>query len=387
MTGSPAPPGGVRGFCVQEEDEGERLDRFVPRALEDLSRSRAQGLIAEGLVLVNDAVKRPGYRLRIGDRVSVQVPEPVQLVARPEDLPLTVVHEDADLLVVDKPAGMAVHPAPGSPSGTLVNALLHHCRDLSGINGVLRPGIVHRLDRGTTGLLMVAKNDAAHRGLAAQLEERSVERRYTALVWGSPPGAGVVDAPLDRSPADRKRIAVVEGGRRAVTRFRRLRELGFLSLLELRLETGRTHQIRVHLQHLGHPVFGDRPAAGRLPVYGTGEAAREPPGWPDPGIDPRHRPAAASRLLEGGPNRVSARRCTPRVRSLGFFRFDRVPPAHRGGVLRFESPLPEDMARTLTHSPSSRTAYLSGKLKGPLTEKSWPLHYAQIRRPDLGCVA
>jgi len=238
VTGSPAPPSGVRGFCVQEEDEGERLDRFVPRALEDLSRSRAQSLIAEGLVLVNEAVKRPGYRLRIGDRVSVQVPEPVQLVARPEDLPLTVVHEDADLLVVDKPAGMAVHPAPGSPSGTLVNALLHHCRDLSGINGVLRPGIVHRLDRGTTGLLMVAKNDAAHRGLAAQLEERSVERRYTALVWGSPPEEGVVDAPLDRSPADRKRIAVVEGGRRAVTHFRRLRELAFLSLLELRLRRG-----------------------------------------------------------------------------------------------------------------------------------------------------
>ena len=319
MTGSPAPAGGVRRFRIREEDEGERLDRFVPRALEDLSRNRAQGLIAEGMVLVDEAVKRPGYRLRIGDRISVQVPEPVELVARPEDLPLTMVHEDADLLVVDKPAGMAVHPAPGSPSGTLVNALLHHCRDLSGINGVLRPGIVHRLDRGTTGLLMVAKNDAAHRGLAGQLESRSVERRYTALVWGSPPREGAVDAPLDRSPSDRKRMAVVEGGRSAVTRFRRLRELAFLSLLELRLETGRTHQIRAHLQHLGHPVFGD-------PVYGGRVRVR--------GIDPRHRPAAG-RLLEG------LDRQALHAASLGF--------AHprTGEELRFESPLPEDMARTL----------------------------------------
>ena len=319
MTGAPAPPGGVRRFRIREEDEGDRLDRFVPRVLEDLSRNRAQGLIAEGLVLVNDAARRPGYRLRIGDQVGVRVPEPAPLAARPEDLPLTVVHEDADLLVVDKPAGMAVHPAPGSPSGTLVNALLHHCRDLSGINGVLRPGIVHRLDRGTTGLLMVAKSDAAHRGLAAQLEERSVERRYTALVWGRVPGEGVVDAPLDRSPADRKRMAVVEGGRSAVTRFRRLRELAFLSLLELRLETGRTHQIRVHMQHLGHPVFGD-------PVYGGRVRVR--------GIDPRHRPAAG-RLLE------SIDRQALHAASLG------VTHPRTGEALRFDSPLPEDVERIL----------------------------------------
>lgn len=319
MTGSPAPGGGVHGFLIQEEDEGERLDRFVPRVLEDLSRSRVQGLVAEGAVLVNDAAKRSGYRLRIGDRVTVQVPDPVELVARPEDLPLAVVHEDEDLLVVDKPAGMAVHPAPGSPSGTLVNALLHHCRDLSGINGVLRPGIVHRLDRGTTGLLMVAKNDTAHRGLAAQLEERSVERCYTALVWGRPPEEGVVDEPLDRNPADRKRMAVVEGGRRAVTRFRRRRALGFLSLLELRLETGRTHQIRVHMQHLGHPVFGD-------PVYGGRTRVR--------GIEPRLR-EAARRLLEG------LDRQALHAASLGFTH------PRSGEALRFESPLPEDMERTL----------------------------------------
>ena len=319
MTGSPAPGGGVHGFLIQEEDEGERLDRFVPRVLEDLSRSRVQGLVAEGAVLVNDAAKRSGYRLRIGDRVTVQVPDPVELVARPEDLPLAVVHEDADLLVVDKPAGMAVHPAPGSPSGTLVNALLHHCRDLSGINGVLRPGIVHRLDRGTTGLLMVAKNDTAHRGLAAQLEERSVERCYAALVWGSPAEEGVVDEPLDRNPADRKRMAVVEGGRRAVTRFRRRRALGFLSLLELRLETGRTHQIRVHMQHLGHPVFGD-------PVYGGRTRVR--------GIEPRLR-EAARRLLEG------LDRQALHAASLGFTH------PRSGEALRFESPLPEDMERTL----------------------------------------
>ena len=319
MTGAPVRGGGVRSFGIQEEEEGERLDRFVPRVLEELSRSRVQGLVAEGAVLVNDAAKRPGYRLRIGDRVTVEVPEPVELAALPEDLPLSVMYEDADLLVVDKPAGMAVHPAPGSPAGTLVNALLHHCRDLSGINGVLRPGIVHRLDRGTTGLLMVAKNDAAHRGLAAQLEERSVERGYTALVWGSPPEEGVVDAPLDRSPADRKRMAVVEGGRRAVTRFRRLRELGLFSLLELRLETGRTHQIRVHMQHLGYPVFGD-------PVYGGRTRVR--------GIDPRHRPLAG-RLLQG------LDRQALHAASLGF-----MHPLS-GEELRFESPMPEDMERTL----------------------------------------
>ncbi len=319
MTGAPVRGGGVRSFGIQEEEEGERLDRFVPRVLEELSRSRVQGLVAEGSVLVNDAAKRPGYRLRIGDRVTVEVPEPVELVARPEDLPLTVTYEDADLLVVDKPAGMAVHPAPGSPAGTLVNALLHHCRDLSGINGVLRPGIVHRLDRDTTGLLMVAKNDAAHRGLAAQLEERSVERGYTALVWGKPPVEGMVDAPLDRNPADRKRMAVAEGGRRAVTRFRRLRELGSFSLLELRLETGRTHQIRVHMQHLGYPVFGD-------PVYGGRTRVR--------GIDPRHRPLA-SRLLQG------LDRQALHAASLGFTH------PRTGEALRFESPLPEDMERTL----------------------------------------
>ena len=319
MTGAPVRGGGVRSFGIQEEEEGERLDRFVPRVLEELSRSRVQGLVAEGAVRVNDAAKRPGYRLRIGDRVTVEVPEPVELVARPEDLPLSVMYEDADLLVVDKPAGMAVHPAPGSPAGTLVNALLHHCRDLSGINGVLRPGIVHRLDRGTTGLLMVAKNDAAHRGLAAQLEERSVERGYTALVWGSPPEEGVVDAPVDRSPADRKRMAVVEGGRRAVTRFRRLRELGLFSLLELRLETGRTHQIRVHMQHLGYPVFGD-------PVYGGRTRVR--------GIDPRHRPAAG-RLLQG------LDRQALHAASLGFTH------PRSGEERRFESPMPEDMERTL----------------------------------------
>ena len=327
MTGPPAQGGGVHGFRIQEEDEGERLDRFVVRVLDELSRSRVQGLVAEGAVLVNDAAKRPGYRLRIGDRVTVEVPDPVELVARPEDLPLAVVHEDADLLVVDKPAGMAVHPAPGSPSGTLVNALLHHCRDLSGINGVLRPGIVHRLDRDTTGLLMVAKNDIAHRGLAAQLEERSVERAYTALVWGRPPDKGVVDAPLDRSPADRKRMAVVEGGRRAVTRFRRLRELGYLSLMELRLETGRTHQIRVHMQHLGHPVFGD-------PVYGGRARVR--------GIEPRLR-EAARRLLQGLDRQALHAAC------LGF--------AHprSGEALRFESPLPGDMERTLQGASESLT--------------------------------
>ena len=250
-----------RLFLVDEEDAGSRLDVFLQEACHDLSRSRVQRLIAAGDVVVDDRLRRASHRVQLGERVAVEVPEAVPLQAHAQDIPLVVVYEDADLLVVDKAAGLAVHPAPGSPDGTLVNALLHHCRDLSGVNGVLRPGIVHRLDRDTTGLLVVAKNDTAHRGLAAQLEARTVERRYAAIVWGSVGQAGLVDAPLDRNPRDRKRMAVVEGGRQARTRYRVLREVDGYSLVEARPETGRTHQIRVHFASLGHPVAGD-------PLYG-----------------------------------------------------------------------------------------------------------------------
>lgn len=308
-----------RRFLVCEEDERERLDVYLQRASGDLSRSRVQSLIGGGAVLVNAAPQRASYRVRIGDEIGLDVPPPVELAARPQDLPLAVLYEDADLLVVDKPAGMAVHPAPGTPDGTLVNALLHHCRDLSGVNGVLRPGIVHRLDRDTTGLLMVAKTDAAHRGLAAQLEARAVERRYVALAWGRVRAAGTVDAALDRNPRDRMRMAVRQGGRRAVTHYEPTEALAFLTALALRLETGRTHQIRIHLQHIGHPVFGDPVYGGRTRVGNT---------------DARHR-AAAQQLLAG------IDRQALHAATLGF--------AHprTGEAMRFSSDLPGDLARTL----------------------------------------
>ena len=197
------------------------------------------------------------------DMVYVHVPAPERSVLAAENIALTILYEDEDLLVIDKPAGMVVHPAPGVRSGTLVNALLHHCEgDLSGIGGVLRPGIVHRLDRDTTGLLVVAKSDRAHSGLSAQLEARSMQRTYITLVWGLVDvEEDRIEAPIGRHPRDRKRLAVVRSGRAAATRVRKIRQFEFTSMLEVQLETGRTHQIRVHLQHYGYPVFGD-------PVYG-----------------------------------------------------------------------------------------------------------------------
>ena len=219
-------------------------------------------MIKTGAVTVNGGERRVSYSVRTEDLVYIDVPAPERSVLAAEDIPLTIVHEDGDLLVLDKPAGMVVHPAPGVKSGTLVNALLHHCGDLSGIGGVLRPGIVHRLDKDTTGLLVVAKSDRAHRGLATQLESRSMQRTYIALVWGIVPAEeDRIEAPIGRHPRDRKRLAVVRDGRAAATRVRKLREFEFTSMLEVRLESGRTHQIRVHLQHCGFPVFGD-------PVYG-----------------------------------------------------------------------------------------------------------------------
>jgi len=241
-----------------DEDAGLRLDVFLANEHPDLTRSRIQRLIREQRARVNGEPARQAYRLRPGDVVALEIPEPEAPSIEPEPIPLDIYYEDRDLIVVNKARGMVVHPAVGNYRGTLVNALLCHCRDLSGINGVLRPGIVHRLDKDTSGLLMVAKNDAAHLALAAQLKARSVTREYIGLAHGRiAKEEGVIEAPIGRHPRKRQHMAVVPGGRPAVTRYRVTARYAKYTLLRLRLETGRTHQIRVHLAHIGHPLVAD----------------------------------------------------------------------------------------------------------------------------------
>lgn len=308
-----------RHFRVPDESEGERLDRWLSERVE-LSRTRIAGLIDEGEVLLNGARPRKAEPLAPGDRIELTVPEPREIEAEPQDLPLEVVFEDTHLLVVNKTAGMVVHPAPGHADGTLVNALLHHVRDLSGIGGRLRPGIVHRLDRDTSGLLVVAKDDQSHRALSDALSRRKVRRLYRALSWGHlPDSPRTIDAPLGRDPSDRTKRAVVADGQRAVTHVRVRERLPAAELLDVALESGRTHQIRVHLAHLGHPVVADE-------TYGAG--------W-ERGMS--------------GPARSWARelaRRTPRqflhARRLAF----RHPVTDE--LLDFRIPLPEELADVLT---------------------------------------
>lgn len=256
---------GAEEWIVAEPDRGERIDKYITEALEtDVSRSQVQLWIKDGAVQVNGAVVKSNYKLAAGDQISVAVPEPESLDIPAEDLNLEIAYEDADLVVINKPRGMVVHPAPGHNRGTVVNGLLFHCTDLSGINGMLRPGIVHRIDKDTTGLLMAAKNDLAHTSLAAQLKEHSVTRKYIALVHGNVPhDRGTVDAPIGRDSGDRKLFAVTpRNSKYAVTHFIVKERIGAFTLLELQLETGRTHQIRVHMKYIGHPLVGD-PAYGR----------------------------------------------------------------------------------------------------------------------------
>ena len=246
-----------------DSDDGERLDAYLAARL-PLSRSRVAQLIEAGAVLLNGSVPRKRDVPAIGDVVEVRVPPAAPSPLTPEAIPLDILFQDEDLLVLDKPSGLVVHPAPGHRGGTLVNALLHEVGDLSGIGGVLRPGIVHRLDKDTSGLMIVAKNDLAHGRLAEELRRRRIVRRYLAAAWGHLTADEVtVDAPIARHPGDRKRMAVVEGGRRAVTHFAVIERWRAADLVRAQLETGRTHQIRVHLTHLGHPVVGD-------PVYAPG---------------------------------------------------------------------------------------------------------------------
>jgi 23S rRNA pseudouridine1911/1915/1917 synthase len=248
---------------VSEKDEGKRIDFFISETDLDLSRSQAKKLIEAGFFLINQKPTKPSHQLKAGDFVSGTVPAAESLSLKSEPLPLSILFEDPYIIVVDKPAGMVVHPAPGNPSGTLVNALLHHCKDLSGINGVLRPGIVHRLDKDTSGVMVVAKEDLAYHHLSRQFKNRAVEKVYLAIVHGEPQeDEGTIEAVIGRHPSERKRMSTyTRKGRPAITRWRALERLKGFTLLEISPRTGRTHQIRVHLSFVGHPILGD-------PVYG-----------------------------------------------------------------------------------------------------------------------
>ena len=264
----------TRTLTATTESAGARLDAFLAARLPDLTRSAAARLIEGGLVTVDGKPAGKSARLTGGETVSVTLPQAEEPEARPQDIPLEVVYEDADVIVVNKPVGMVVHPAPGHPDGTLVNALLHHCAGtLSGIGGQLRPGIVHRIDRDTSGLIIAAKNDAAHACLAAQLSGHTLARTYECLAVGNfKEDRGTVDAPIGRHRTDRKKMAVVPDGRRAVTHWEVIARYQGVTHLRCRLETGRTHQIRVHLAYIGHPILGDTVYGAKKPVPGlTGQ--------------------------------------------------------------------------------------------------------------------
>ncbi|AMJ41783.1 RluA family pseudouridine synthase [Anaerotignum propionicum] len=294
-------------FGAEPEDVGSRIDVFIAENIEELSRSGVQRLIEEGLIKLNGSPVKANYKLREKDIIDVEVPEAKTVEILPENIPLDILYEDKDVIIVNKPQGMVVHPAPGHTSGTLVNALMYHCGDeLSGINGEKRPGIVHRIDKDTSGVLMIAKNDVAHQSLAEQLAEHSITRKYNAIVFnGFQEDEGTVDQPIGRNPLDRKKMAVTQKhSRRAVTHYRVLERMGNFTFIEAQLETGRTHQIRVHLTFIGHPLLGDT-------VYG-------------PKKQPFH--------LEGQ---------ALHARVLGF-----VHPT-TGQYMEFEAPLPENYEKLL----------------------------------------
>ena len=262
------------------EDRGRRLDQFLADGVEELTRSAAQRLAEEQRVLLDGRPMKKNYKITGGETLEVSLPDPEPIDAVPQDIPLDIVYEDGDVLVINKPKGMVVHPAPGNPDGTVVNAVLYHCgSSLSGIGGAFRPGIVHRIDKDTSGLLIVAKNDRAHLCLSAQLKDHTLARTYEAVVIGTlKEDRGTVDAPLDRSPKDRKKMAVVSGGRRAVTHYEVLARYPGYTHVRCRLETGRTHQIRVHMASLGHPIAGDTvygPARQKYDLQGQCLHARE----------------------------------------------------------------------------------------------------------------
>ncbi|MDI3500689.1 MAG: RluA family pseudouridine synthase [Thermoanaerobacter sp.] len=241
----------------EKEDEGKRIDVFLAAEL-DYTRSYIKKLIVDELVFVNGKTVKPSYKVKENDEVVVNIPEAEKIDVLPENIPLDILYEDDDIIVINKPQGMVVHPAPGNYSGTLVNALLYHCKNLSGINGILRPGIVHRLDKDTSGVMVVAKNDKAHISLSNQIKERSVFKKYVAIVEGViKDEEGKIEAPIGRHPVDRKKMAVIEDGRYALTLYKVLERFKENTLVEAVIKTGRTHQIRVHMAYIGHPIVGD----------------------------------------------------------------------------------------------------------------------------------
>lgn len=321
--GEPSDPGGERRI-VDESGEGERLDRWLQSLDFGPSRSQWQRLIEEGNVRVNGEPRPSRHRVHTGDEVSFEIPEPEPTEIEPDDrVEFEFLHVDDDIAVVDKPAGLVVHPAPGHRTGTLVNGLLARLETLSGVGGKARPGLVHRLDKDTSGALVIARNDRAHRALASQLEDRSLVRIYRAICFGMPtPPSARIDLPLDRDPRDRKRRAVVENGRPAVTDYRVEAPGKGSSLLRLRLRTGRTHQIRVHLAHRGHPVLGD-------PLYGGGEKRIE-------GAHPGHRADLRAAIAAIGRQALHA------------WELRLVHPSS-GEEMRFQSPIPDEFRAAWSH--------------------------------------
>ncbi|KAA9025942.1 RluA family pseudouridine synthase [Niallia endozanthoxylica] len=258
---------------VLEHEKNERIDKVITSLDSDWSRTQVQQWIKEGLVLVNEKIIKTNYKCNIEDHIEISIPDPEALDVIPEEMDLDIYFEDSDVIVVNKPKGMVVHPAAGHVTGTLVNGLMAHCKDLSGINGVLRPGIVHRIDKDTSGLLMVAKNDKAHEHLVNQLVEKTVTRKYKALVHGNiGHDYGTIDAPIGRDPKDRQSMTVVENGKHAVTHFQVLERFKDYTFVECRLETGRTHQIRVHMKYIGFPLVGDPKYGPRKTLEINGQA-------------------------------------------------------------------------------------------------------------------
>jgi 23S rRNA pseudouridine1911/1915/1917 synthase len=308
-------------IAVPPGKKRERIDVFITHHVENATRNKVQQAIRDGTVLVNGERVRPSHQVSPGDVVQITLPRPPPQEAIAENIPLAIVYEDDELIIVNKPAGMVTHPAHGNYTGTLVNALLHHTAALSGMNAPVRPGIVHRLDKETSGLLVVAKNDVAHAKLAKQFARRTITREYQAIVWGVfKETTGIIEADLGRSKSDRKKMAVVPGGKPAATEYAVLEQFPWLALLRLRLRTGRTHQIRVHLAHINHPVFGDPTYNGRHIAWGPGT--------------PAHK-SAVERLLG------IVRRQALHARTIGF-----IHPA-TGKEVFFESELPADMTEAL----------------------------------------